>query len=292
MIDRGDLFVPMIEEVVRDHDYTSAESVRLRQDVIRDVTLRLSQCTYDAVMRDAFPLVLGGDHTIGCGTHTGIQAARRAQNKPPAGIIWFDAHADFNTMDTSPSGNLHGMPLAALHGLTVEGLPTMDHGLFTADRTALVCIRDVDDQEGKLLATNGLHVGQNIFTMAEIDTLGMFEVMKRAIAIASGRPTDWFNWGAQRSIHRALEDVEGHFVLSLDLDSIDPQYCPGTGTPVKGGASYREAHLAMEMVSRHGGLCGMDIVECNPILDVQNMTAVCAVDLAASALGKTIVNVK
>lgn len=271
--DMGDVDVPQIEQVVVDHNHDlNGSSAQLRADVILDVTTRLSKCTYETVRRGAFPLVLGGDHSIATGSNTGTQAARLDLGLDAAGIIWFDAHTDFNTPEISPSGNLHGMSLAALLGLPVYGLPTLERGTFDAARTAIVCVRSVDPGEALLLADNGLRVGENIFTMFEIDKLGMYEVMNRAIDIAS----------AGRS--------HGSFALSLDMDAVDPKECPGTGTPVPGGATYREAHLAMEMIASHGGLIGMDVVEVNPILDTQNITAEHAVELTLSAMGQRIMD--
>jgi len=181
--------------------------------------------------------------------------------------LWFDAHADINTPETSPSGNLHGMPLAALLGLSVPGLKDVvgHDGLYDPARVAIVGARSLDSEERKVLSRLGVHV----FTMRDIDERQMATVVKEALDIVAP--------------HR------GAFCLSLDIDGLDPDVAPGVGTPVPGGVSFREGHLAMEMIADHGGLCAMDIVEVNPIVDRKNVTAISAVEMAASALGKTII---
>jgi len=207
-----------------------------------------------------FPLVLGGDHSIALGS---IAAAARDRT---LGVIWVDAHGDFNTPDTTPSGNIHGMPLAALCGI---GDPRLVNLIYPGRKidphhVALVGIRDLDGEEKSLLRTHGA----TVFTMQHIDRQGLDQVMARAIEVAcSGTDGLW---------------------ASVDLDVADPHEAPGVGTPVSGGISYREAHLIMELLAESGKLVGLDLVEVNPILDRENVTARLAAELAWSALGKRI----
>jgi arginase len=182
-------------------------------------------------------------------------------------LIWIDAHGDFNTAETSPSGNIHGMPLAALAGLgdpRLVGLGKQYQAAVNPAHIAVVGVRDLDPGEKKNLA----HAGIAVFSIDEIDRHGLYDVLRKAIDVVS-RGTDGI-------------------YLSLDLDAIDPLYAPGVGTPVPGGLTYREAHLACEMVAETGRLVGMDLVEVNPILDERNKTAEMAVELAVSALGKRV----
>ncbi len=208
-----------------------------------------------------FPLLLGGDHSISLGSVSGV--ARVYKN---IGVIWVDAHADFNTDETTPSGNIHGMILAALAGIGNNYLTHAGGWAPKINKETIVILgaRDLDIQEQELLRTHNI----SVFTMSDIDQRGMTEVMKEAIAIASQH---------DNPIH-----------LSLDLDSLDPREAPGVGTPVRGGLSYREAHLAMELVAASQRLVSMDVVEVNPILDSENTTAKLAVELILSALGKKI----
>jgi arginase len=212
-----------------------------------------------------FPIVLGGDHSIAVGTIAGMTKHYR-KSKKKIGVIWIDAHADMNTPATSPSGNVHGMPLAATLGMGPRELTHI--GGFSpkvkAQNAVLIGIRDVDDEESTNVTTSGV----NAFTMRDIDELGMRTVMARAIEAAS-IGTD--------GIH-----------LSFDMDSIDPDDAPGVGTPVRGGLTYREAHLAMEVLSDSNLLRSIEVVEVNPILDTANRTALLAVELIASAMGKRI----
>ncbi len=213
-----------------------------------------------AVGEGRVPVVLGGDHSIALGTLGGLASAHG-----PGGVLWIDAHGDFNTPETTPSGNVHGMPLAASLGL---GRPAFDSAAWPIpavdrDHVALVGTRELDDGERGLLREAGVAV----HTMSEIDRRGIEPV-----------------------VAGALERLEGAaFVhVSLDLDALDPEVAPGVGTAVRGGLSYREAHLAMEMVAETGLLGSLEIVEVNPILDRENATAALAVELAASAFGARI----
>ncbi len=218
-----------------------------------------------AVREERFPLVLGGDHSVAAGTIAGVSNAYRQREKK-IGVIWVDAHADMNTPETSPSGNVHGMPLACCIG---EG-PVELTGIFgyapkvEPRNVVLVGIRDVDRRERSRVRASGV----NVFTMRDIDERGMRDVMEEALALAGA-------------------DTAGVH-LSLDMDAVDPDEAPGVGTPVRGGITYREAHLAMEIVCDSGRLTSMEVVEVNPVLDSANRTALLAVELVLSALGKRI----
>jgi arginase len=207
------------------------------------------------------PLVLGGDHSVALGTLGGL--ARAAGR--PGGVLWIDAHGDLNTPETSPSGNVHGMVLAAAIGLAGDGfvhaplpLPAVE-----ASRVALLGARSLDPGERDLLR----RLGARVYTMSDIDRIGV-----------------------ERAVRESLRHVDGPgFVhVSLDMDVLDPDVAPGVGTPVRGGLSYREAHLAMELVAESGLLCSLEVVEVNPILDRENTTGTLAVELVASALGARI----
>jgi arginase len=218
-----------------------------------------------ALRSGAMPLVLGGDHSIGVGTVGGVSNYYRRKGKK-IGLIWVDAHSDMNTPETSPSGNVHGMPLAAILGY---GLRPLTHlvgysPLLSPQNTVLVGVRDVDLKERPAVKQSGLAV----YTMRQVDERGLRAVMQEAIAIA-GRET-------------------AGFCVSFDMDFVDPSEAPGVGTPVKGGATYREAHLVMEMIADAKRMLSLDIVETNPVIDVANKTANLGVELALSALGKKI----
>jgi arginase len=206
-------------------------------------------------------VVLGGDHSIALGTVSGVARVRR-----PIGVIWYDAHGDFNTDATTPSGNIHGMILAALAGKGDARL--VNAGVagpaVAPERIAIVGARDLDTEEKRLLRAAGVHV----YTMSDIDRRGMDAVTREAIANVT------------------TEDA-GLYV-SFDVDVVDPGEAPGVGTPVHGGVTYREAHLAMEVVAESGKLVALDVVEVNPILDRENRTAILAAELVLSALGKSI----
>lgn len=217
----------------------------------------------ELVLREGkFPLVIGGDHSISIGTLAGV-----ARVKPGAGIIWIDAHGDFNTLDTTLSGNIHGMSLSAIVG---RGHPTLVNcGSISPkvpeQHAVLVGVRDLDPEERLLLKESRV----TVFTMQNIDELGIAEVMRRAIAIAGQ---------AGQGFH-----------VSFDMDVLDAEVVSGLGTPVLGGITYREAHLAMELIAQSRQLISLELVEVNPILDRGgNLTAQFAVELACSALGKTI----
>ncbi|MFO7571394.1 MAG: arginase [Gaiellaceae bacterium] len=221
---------------------------------------RLAALVTEAVRDGAVPLVLGGDHSVALGTLGGLAAA-----SGPGGLIWIDAHADANTPGSSPTGNVHGMALAAALGLAGEGFESDAWPLPAVDpeRVALIGVRELDVSEPALLRDAGVRV----FTMSEIDRIGI-----------------------ERAVRDALDRVAGAgFVhLSLDMDALDPEVAPGVGTPVRGGLTYREAHLALELAAESGLVGSLEVVEVNPILDRENTTALTAVELVASALGKRI----
>ena len=212
------------------------------------------------------PVVLGGDHSVAAGTVSGVAEFYRRENKK-IGLIWIDAHSDINTPDTSPSGNVHGMPLAALMGLGPEPLSNLlgFAPKVAPENTVLLGVRDIDSAERANIRRAGI---SHVFTMRDIDERGMRAVMEEALR-AAGRGTAGYH-------------------VSLDLDWIDPEDAPGVGTPVWGGATYREAHLAMEIIADHGRMLSFELVEVNPVHDERNQTAELAVELALSAFGKKI----
>jgi arginase len=212
------------------------------------------------------PLLLGGDHSLAAGSVSGTSSFYRQRNQK-IGLIWFDAHCDINTPQTSPSGNVHGMPLAALLGLGPESLANLCG--FTPkiapENVVLIGIRDIDAAERYNIRQAGI---SHVHTMRDLDERGMRAVMEEALR-AAGMGTAGYH-------------------VSLDMDWIDPEDAPGVGTPVRGGATYREAHLAMEILADHGRLISFEIVEVNPVIDEHNRTADLAVELACSAFGKKI----
>ena len=233
---------------------------------IADVCSRTGDAVIKALDGGMTPLILGGDHSIAAGSVSGVSEFYRRTGKK-IGIVWIDAHTDINTPDTSPSGNVHGMPLAALLGLGLEPLANL-YGFspkIAPENTVLVGIRDVDAAERANIKRAG--VGE-VYTMRDIDERGMRTVMEEALR-AAGRGTAGYH-------------------VSLDMDWIDPEDAPGVGTPVRGGATYREAHLAMEIIADHGRMLSFEIVEVNPVIDERNRTADLAVELISSAFGKKI----
>ena len=260
VVDRGDLASPTPEtRTARD------PSKRYIREIAR-VCHRLYEQVLQSHAQDAVPITLGGDHSLAAGS-VGASADFAARRGRPIGLIWIDAHGDMNTPATTRSGNVHGMPLAALLGYEPTELAAIGgrRPKVRADRTVLVGVRDLDPLEKELIRASKIRV----FTMADIDEHGIGVVMKRALAVA-GRGT--------AGIH-----------VSLDLDVCDPAIAPGVGTPVKGGLDYREAHAAMETIARSGKLMGLDLVEINPVLDIQNQTAVLGAGLVLSALGQRII---
>jgi len=218
-----------------------------------------------ALESGAIPIVLGGDHSIAAGTVSAVAEFYRRKHQR-IGLLWIDAHTDINTPDSSPSGNVHGMPLGAIMGLFPSPLSNFyDFSpKVQPQNCVLVGVRDVDNHERENIKKSGVHV----FTMRDIDERGMRAVMEEALRLA-GRGTVGYH-------------------VSLDLDWIDPEDAPGVGTPVWGGATYREGHLAMEIIADHGRMLSFEMVEVNPVLDERNQTAELAVELALSAFGKKI----
>lgn len=260
VVDTGDLVAPIPE--------TKAEGDPTRKYVreIARVCERLYKASLLVLEKGGVPLVLGGDHSLAAGSVAATADYFRRDEKA-VGLIWVDAHGDMNTPATSGSGNVHGMPLAALLGSEPVELARI--GGFspkvTPERTVLIGIRNLDAREKERIRDSGVRV----FTMKDIDRNGIASVVEQAIGIA-GRDT-------------------GGLHVSFDLDVCDPAIAPGVGTPVKGGINYREAHMVMEMIADSGLLRALDLVEVNPILDDRNATAILGAELASSALGQTII---
>jgi arginase len=232
---------------------------------IAETSQEVAERVYQTVEAGYFPVSLGGDHSVAIGTQAGVAKFYRDHNQE-IGCLWIDAHADMNTPESSPSGNVHGMPFAVNLGHGAESL-TRIFGFapkLRPERCALIGVRDLDAPERQVVRGSGV----SVFTMREIDELGMRIVMERAIALAS-RGT-------------------AGFVVSFDMDVTDPGEAPGVGTPVRGGITFREAHLAMEMVADSGKMLAFELVEINPIIDTMNKTAILGVGFTASALGKKI----
>jgi arginase len=257
--DKGDIVSP-IPEAKGPGDVHK----RYVKDIAR-VCQKLFHSVLASLDEGALPIVLGGDHSLGAGSVAAAAAYFRKRSER-LGVIWVDAHGDMNRPDTSDSGNVHGMPLAALLGSEPAELARIggEPPAIDASRTVLVGIRNLDDVEKQLVRDSKVHV----FTMKDVDRLGITVVMERALAIAS-------------------EGTAGVHV-SFDLDVCDPTIAPGVGTPVKGGLDYREAHVVMEMVAESGRLSSLDLVELNPTLDLRNQTAELGTELALSAMGKRI----
>jgi arginase len=259
IVDKGDISSPIPES-----KGPGDPRKRYAKEIAR-VCQKLYQTALASLEEGALPLVLGGDHSLAAGSAAATAAHVRKRGQP-LGLIWVDAHGDMNSPSTSESGNVHGMPLAALLGREPIELARF-HGegpAVLAKHTVLVGIRNLDAVEKGVVKASKVHV----FTMKDVDRLGITEVMDRALAIA-GRGT-------------------GGIHVSFDMDVCDPAIAPGVGTPVKGGLDYREAHVVMEMTAESGKLLAVDLVEVNPTLDVRNATAELGVELALSALGKKI----
>ncbi len=233
---------------------------------IAETCARTAEAVVATLEADETPLVLGGDHSIAAGSVSGVAEFYRRRGQS-IGVIWIDAHADINTPQTSPSGNVHGMPLAALLGLGPRPLADLFGYApkIAPENTVLIGVRDIDAAERENIRRAGM---TEVYTMRDIDERGMRTVMEEALR-AAGRGTAGYH-------------------VSLDLDWIDPEDAPGVGTPVRGGATYREAHLAMEILADHGRLLSFEMVEVNPVIDEHNRTADLAVELACSAFGKKI----
>jgi arginase len=252
--DRGD-----VETAVAEATAVGDEHVRYLRE-IKAACERIAGFVSQASEEGYLPLVLGGDHSVALGTLGGLARAHG-----PGGVLWLDAHGDLNRPETSPTGNVHGMPLAAAVGLAGPEFESDAYPLPAVDsrRVALVGVRSLDPGERELLA----ELDARVFTMSELDRVGVETAMREALEHIAG---------------------DGFVHISLDMDVVDPEVAPGVGTPVRGGLSYREAHLAMELVAESGVAGSLEVVEVNPILDRENQTAKLAVELVASALGARI----
>ena len=259
VVDKGNLPAPLPE---------TQRPADKKKKYIRDIA-KVCQKLYDVVSKSldagALPLMLGGDHSLAAGSVAASSDWVRRTSSQPLGLIWVDAHGDMNTPQTTTSGNVHGMPLAALLGSEPIELASIGFSPSVLPRhTVLVGIRNLDDQEKQQVRASGVHV----FTMKDIDRDGIAKVAERALALAA--------------------DGTGGIHVSFDMDVCDPSIAPGVGTPVKGGLNYREAHMVMEMVADSRRLIALDLVEVNPTLDLRNVTAELSTELALSALGKNI----
>ncbi len=259
LVDRGDMEVPIPEAS------DVGEETKKYAGPIREVCDRLAETVFEVAGAGRVPIVLGGDHSIAMGSVAGVARHYRERGEK-LGLVWFDAHGDMNLPSTTPSGNVHGMGLAHILG---QGDPDLAaagglRGKVAPENVCLIGARDFDPGERGVVAKSGIHV----FTMKEVDRLGAAEVFAEAVTLAS-------------------RDAAGIHV-SYDIDVVDPAFAPGVGTPRRGGLTYREAHLFMELVADRGVLTSLDMVEVNPILDNHNATAELAVGLILSALGKRI----
>jgi arginase len=258
--DKGDIAVAVRETIHALHPD------RKYIDEIAQACSDLYASSLASLQAGAVPIVLGGDHSIGAGSVAAAAAFARQQHARPIGLLWVDAHGDMNTPATSPSGNVHGMPRAALLGPEPHELSSIGgfYPTVLPEHTVLIGVRNLDAREKELVRASGVHV----FTMKDIDRQGIATVVEQAVALASN---------GTAGIH-----------VSFDMDVCDPSIAPGVGTPVKGGLDYREAHMVMEIVADSGRLTSLDLVEVNPTLDIRNATAELGTELALSALGQKI----
>ena len=259
VVDKGDLPTPIPE---------TQQPADAAKKYVREIA-RVCQQLHDDVRRSldaaALPVVLGGDHSLAAGSVAASADWVRQTASRPLGLIWLDAHGDMNTPESTTSGNVHGMPLAALLGNEPAELATIGSSpSVLARHTVLVGVRNLDEREKTRIRESGVHV----FTMKDIDREGIAAIADRALALAT--------------------DGTGGLHVSLDMDVCDPSIAPGVGTAVKGGLDYREAHLMMELIADSGRLLALDLVEVNPTLDVRNATALLATELALSGLGQKI----
>jgi arginase len=259
VIDKGNVQAPIREL------HHEADNRKKYIHEIAGVCRTLYDASLESLRQGALPLVLGGDHSLAAGSVAASADWVRQTTQQPLGLIWIDAHGDMNTPATSTSGNVHGMPLAALLGgepLELARIGT--NPSISPEHTVLIGIRNIDEEEKQQILASGIHT----FTMKDIDRSGIAAIAERAIALATS---------GTGGVH-----------VSLDLDVCDPSIAPGVGTPVKGGFDYREAHMMMELLSDSQRLIALDLVEVNPTLDLRNTTAEFATELALSALGKNI----
>ena len=259
--DHGDVDVPLPARVAEPE-----ENPKYLNEMITaaaGISAKLSKILEDG----ALPVILGGDHSVAIGTFSAMSSYFRARDEE-IGLIWFDAHADINTPQTSMTGNLHGMPLAVLLGHGDETLVNLEGFApkLRPEYCAHIGARDLDIGERRRVHDFGMR--EHFFTMSDIDRRGMLACVQEAVRIASRAP--------------------GGYAVTFDVDAIDPRFAPGSGTLVRGGANYREAHLALEIIAEHGGMRAIEIVEVNPLLDQSNITVELGCELILSALGKTI----
>ena len=257
--DRGNVAVPQPES-------REARNPRARfLNEIARACQRLRRRVEDALAAGAFPLVVGGDHSIAIGTVAALSSFHHRRDER-VGLLWFDAHGDMNTPESSPSGNIHGMPCATVLGRGAPELVGIGERVPMVDpeRTAIVGVRDLDNREREEIRDSGVRV----FTMRDVDQLGISRVMGEALEI--------------------VNDGTAGFHLSFDMDGTDPSLAPGVGTPVPGGTNFRESHLVMELAAESGRMLALEMTEINPILDERNRTARAAVELVLSAMGKRI----
>lgn len=257
--DTGNIYVKIPEE----QHFGDKRAKYLKE--IAETSKEVADRIYQTLEAGLFPISLGGDHSIAVGTQAGVSKYYR-DRKRAIGCVWIDAHADMNTPESTPSGNVHGMPFAATLGFGPEPLANI-FGFapkIKPENCVLIGARNLDERERGLVKNSGI----NVFTMRTIDEHGMGEVMQKSLAFAT-RGT-------------------AGFVVSFDMDVVDPSEAPGVGTPVPGGITFREAHLAMEMIADSKKMLALEMVEINPIIDIANKTAILAVGLVTSALGKKI----
>jgi arginase len=259
VVDSGDIFIQIMER-----QKISNPKLKYLNEILR-TSKTLAAKVEKVLEKGQFPLCLGGDHSMAIGSIAGISSFCRKNNKK-LGVIWIDAHADMNTDETTPSGNIHGMPLAASMGIGNEKLVNF-YGFYPKvepQNVALIGVRSIDHYE-KLTIKK---YKPNVFTMSDIDRLGIYKIISRVLKLLKG-------------------NVD-HIHVSFDLDSVDPSVAPGVGTPMPGGLSFRETHLLMEAIAECGCISSLEITEVNPILDDKNKSAEFATDVAASIMGKRI----
>ncbi len=259
IIDDGDISIQ-----IRERQKIKNPKLKYLDEILKTSTL-LAEKVEKALMQNHFPLCIGGDHSMGLGTIAGIASYCR-KNKLKLGVIWIDAHADMNTDKTTPSGNIHGMPLAASLGLGNKKLvnflgfaPKLD-----SENCVLIGVRSIDEFEKKIIKQSNVLV----YTMSDVDKIGIHRIIARVL--------------------NQFQEKVDHIHVSFDLDSVDPALAPGVGTPVAGGLSYRESHLLMESIAECGCMSSLEVTEVNPILDEKNKSAEFAADLIASSMGKRI----
>jgi len=261
VFDEGDIHVPVRETI------SSQDAKQKYLKVIEEISQKVSARCYQAMDAGRIPLTLGGDHSAAIGSISGVSQWYAEKKKQNIGCIWVDAHADMNTPGSSPSGNIHGMPLSVLLGSGFDSLVSVggEGRSLKPENTVLIGIRSIDSEEARLCRESGIHY----YSMRDIDEKGMVSVIREAMGFAGD---------STAGIH-----------LSFDLDGVDPIYAPGVSTPVTGGLSYREAHLMLEMLAESGKLTSMDFVELNPMTDQNHKSAYLMVEFIQSALGKSII---